>query len=119
MKLLLLSAFTLLSFISFAQEGATKQQPDPAKAVDTVEVSCGQCNFKLKTQAGCDLAVRINGKAYFVDGTKIDDHGDAHASDGFCSAVRKARVQGVVVDGRFKASYFVLLPAEKVKQHGH
>jgi hypothetical protein len=31
----------------------------------------------------CDLAVRIDGKAYFVDGTSIDSHGDAHAADGF------------------------------------
>ena len=32
---------------------------------------------------GCDLAIRIDGKSYFVEGTKIDDHGDAHANDGF------------------------------------
>jgi hypothetical protein len=31
----------------------------------------------------CDLAVRIDGKPYFVDGTSIDSHGDAHAEDGF------------------------------------
>ena len=29
-------------------------------------------------QKGCDLAVRIDGKSYFVEGTKIDEHGDAH-----------------------------------------
>jgi hypothetical protein len=32
---------------------------------------------------GCELAVRIDGKSYFVDGSSIDSHGDAHASDGF------------------------------------
>jgi hypothetical protein len=32
---------------------------------------------------GCELAVRIDGKSYFVDGSSIDSHGDAHAKDGF------------------------------------
>jgi hypothetical protein len=117
MKLLFSFALIFLSLVVSAQADSTHRQPDPLKRIDTVEVSCGQCNFKLKTQKGCDLAVRINGKSYFVDGTKIDDHGDAHASDGFCSAIRKARVQGEVVDGRFKACYFVLLPIEKTKSH--
>lgn len=84
-----------------------------------VEASCGQCQFHMTGKKGCDLAVRIDGKAYFVDGTKIDDHGDAHASDGFCEAIRKAEVQGEIVDGRFKATYFKLLkttPAARPKK---
>jgi hypothetical protein len=36
---------------------------------------------------GCELAVRIDGKSYFVDGSSIS-HGDAHASDGFAAAIR-------------------------------
>ena len=72
--------------------------------------------------AGCLLAVRINGKAYFVDGTSLDDHGDAHAEDGFCEVIRKAEVQGSVVNDRFKVTYFKLLKPEvqpelKEKQH--
>jgi hypothetical protein len=47
-----------------------------------VEASCGQYQFGMEGKA-CDLAVRIDGKAYFVDGTSIDSHGDAHAADGF------------------------------------
>lgn len=90
----------------FAQQ---KTNPDETKPLQTVEASCGQCKFGLKGK-GCSLAVRMNGKAYFVDGTAIDDHGDAHANDGFCNKVRKAQVQGEVVDGRFKATYFKLLP---------
>lgn len=76
-----------------------------------VEASCGQCQFGMKAK-GCDLAVRIDGKPYFVDGTAIDKHGDAHAADGFCSVVRKAEVSGEIVDNRFKATAFTLLPAE-------
>jgi len=82
---------------------------------ETVEASCGQCNFGIKGKGGCDLAVRIDGKSYFVDGTKLDNHGDAHAKDGFCSVVRKAVVSGEIVDSRFKASEFKLLPVEKKK----
>lgn len=82
--------------------------------VQIVEASCGQCQFKLEGE-GCDLAVRIDGKAYFVDGSDIDDHGDAHASDGFCEAIRKAEVKGQIVDGRFKAESFKLLADADVK----
>jgi hypothetical protein len=58
--------------------------------------------------------VRINGKCYFVDGTSIDDHGDAHAGDGFCEAIRKAKVQGEIVNNRFKATYFeLIIPDDK------
>ncbi len=89
-----------LSLTMNAQEKAKTQ---------IVEASCGQCQFGMKA-GGCDLAVRIDGKAYFVDGTAIDQHGDAHAADGFCSAIRKAEVTGIVVDNRFKATSFKLLP---------
>ncbi len=75
-----------------------------------VEASCGQCTFDLTSQKGCDLAVKIDGKAYFVDGTKIDDHGDAHnKKDGFCEVVRKAKVTGKIVDNRFVATSFKII----------
>ncbi len=73
-----------------------------------VGAACGQCQLGLPG-TGCDLAIRIDGSAYFVDGTGIDDHGDAHAADGFCNAVREARVSGEVIDGRFAARSFELL----------
>ncbi len=79
-----------------------------------LEASCGECQFKMDGK-GCNLAVRINGKAYYVDGTAIDDHGDAHGKEGFCEAIRKAKVQGELVDNRFKATYFKLLPVVAAK----
>jgi Family of unknown function (DUF6370) len=88
---------------------ATQNKTNLIDQMQVVEVSCGQCQFKMIGQEGCDLAVRINGKSYFVDGTTIDDHGDAHADDGFCKAVRKASVKGKIINGRFKATYFKLL----------
>ncbi len=69
------------------------------------EVSCGQCQFDLKTQDGCDLAIRIDGKAYFVDGAHIDDFGDAHDEEtGFCEVVRKAEVTGKIERDRYLAT---------------
>jgi hypothetical protein len=93
--------------------------PDSTKKIMVVETACGKCKLGLKGTE-CELAVRIKGKAYYVDGTSIDDHGDAHAKDGFCNAVRKAEVQGEIVNGRFKATYFKLLPdqSKKEKQKG-
>ena len=102
--------FLITSVTIFAQKKTST--PDKTKPVITAEAACGQCKLGLPGK-NCDLAVRINGKAYFVDGVHIDSLGDAHAKDGFCNAIRKANVQGEVVDGRFKASYFVLEHAKK------
>lgn len=95
-----------------AQDTTARRSPDPALPVLVAEASCGQCNFQLPGKS-CDLAVRLDGKAYFVEGTRIDDHGDAHAEEGFCNAIRKARVQGSIRNGRFHATFFELLPKEK------
>lgn len=108
----LISIFFLLPLM--AQKTSTTGQPDPNKKLQNVEAACGQCKFGLPGKS-CDLAVRIKGKSYFVDGTEIDSHGDAHAKDGFCEAIRKAAVQGVVVNNRFQATYFKVLPDEKKK----
>ena len=114
-----LSSIVCLLFISsaFGQKSDPKvSTPDPNKKIQIVETACGECQFKLSGK-GCELAVRIDGKSYFVDGTDIDSHGDAHAKDGFCNAVRKAEVQGEIVNDRFKVTYFKLLKnAEKKEQ---
>ena len=103
MKKILYLAILLSATIASAQD--KKEEPKP----QIVEASCGQCQFGMEGH-GCELAVRMDGKSYFVDGSSIDSHGDAHASDGFCSAIRKAEVTGTVVNNRFKASSFKLLP---------
>jgi hypothetical protein len=112
-----LITFIAILFLSLQVNAQNKVAfPDSTKKIETVETSCGQCQFALKDKKGCDLAVRINGKAYFVEGTKIDDHGDAHAKDGFCEAIRKAEVQGTVVNNKFKVTYYKLLPLPKEKE---
>ena len=98
-----------------AQTNASKTNtPDPSMPVQTVEVSCGKCKLGLPGRS-CDMAVRFDGKAYYVDGANIDSFGDAHAQDGMCNAIRKAEVQGTLVDNRFKISYIKVLPEVKEK----
>lgn len=76
----------------------------------TVEISCGQCQFDLTSQKGCDLAIKIDSKAYFVDGFGIDDFGDAHnKGTGFCEVIRITNVSGEIVGDRFKASSIKLV----------
>ena len=113
MKTLFLLASLALSTSLFAQE-KKQATPDKTQPIQTVEAACGQCKLGLPGKT-CDLAVRLDGKAYFVDGIHIDSLGDAHAKDGFCNAIRNAKVQGKVVKDRFVATYFVLVP-EKEKQ---
>ena len=113
--LITLVCICFLTATGMAQTKESKVSvPDPNKKTQVVEASCGECQFGLKGKS-CDLAVRINGKAYFVDGTTIDEHGDAHAKDGFCEAIRKAEVQGTIVNNRFKATYFKLVPVAAAK----
>jgi hypothetical protein len=83
--------------------------PDSTKKIQAVQVACGSCKFGLAGK-DCAMAVWIKGKAYYVDGADIDGFGDAHAHDGMCNAVRKAEVQGELVNNRFKISYIRLLP---------
>jgi len=89
-----------LSFAtSVAKDGSVKGM---------VLASCGMCNFGMKNQKNCSLAIQVGERAYTVKGSKIDDHGDSHAKDGFCNAVRIADVDGKVKDGVFLADAFTL-----------
>jgi hypothetical protein len=104
---------SLLFLFSVVLVNAQDKKEQPKTQI--VDASCGQCQFKMEGH-DCELAVRIDGKTYFVDGTSIDSHGDAHADDGFCAAIRKAEVVGEIVDNRFKATSFKLLPLETEKK---
>jgi hypothetical protein len=106
MKLLIFVMAIVFALPAIGQDKQTKTSvPDKNKEVLIVEASCGQCKLSLPGKS-CDLAIRLNGKSYFVDGTNINDHGDAHADDGFCNSIRKAEVQGTIVNKRFKSKLF-------------
>lgn len=107
-KTLSLLFLFLAAFASAQVKPEKKEQP---KTI-IVEAACGECQFGMKGK-GCDLAVRIDGKSYFVDGTSIDQHGDAHAEDGFCNAIRKAAVSGTIIEDRFKVTSFKLIEEKK------
>lgn len=110
-KLTIIGTLLLTSFVAQAQ---TKTTPVKIEKKE-VEIACGECMFKMPGK-GCDLAVRIDGTGYFVDGRNINDFGDAHADDGFCNAVRKAVVTGEIVDNRFKAKSVQLVETKKDKK---
>jgi hypothetical protein len=103
MKKLLALLLVISSFSVLAQD-----KKETSK-IQIVEASCGQCQLGMEGKS-CDLAVRIDGKSYFVEGTNIDSHGDAHAKDGFCASIRKAEVIGTIKNNKFVVTYFKLLP---------
>ncbi len=73
-----------------------------------VDIACGQCQFDMQG-TGCRLAIKLDGKSFFVTGSDIDDHGDAHAADGMCNCVRRAKVSGTLKEGMFHADHIELL----------
>lgn len=109
----LVITFCLSIFGLAANAQATPSQNTSIKN-KIVEIACGECKFKMKGKS-CDLAVRIDGVAYFVDGKTVDDFGDAHAEHGFCNAISKAEVTGEIVNNRFKATSIKLLTHKEAK----
>ena len=106
---LLILIFSVFYISGFSQDNNKKNLVlDKSKPVLELETACGTCMFKMKGST-CKLAVKINNKDYYVEGTSIDDHGDAHDKDGFCNAIRKAKVQGEIVGDKFLVSYFELI----------
>ncbi|WP_316798586.1 DUF6370 family protein [Pedobacter frigidisoli] len=113
MKNLLFALFLCLFATQIHAQASTKtDQQHRVINKQTVEIACGECQFKMKGK-DCELAVRIEGKPYFVDGKGIDDFGDAHGKHGFCNAVSKAEVTGEIVNNRFKAKEIKLLTKGK------
>ena len=61
MKKLIIVCLMFLGITISSQQAKLKTQ--------VVEAACGQCQFDMQGKKGCDLAVRINGKSYFVEET--------------------------------------------------
>lgn len=105
MKKLILTALLAFGVSANAQEKTELKDR-------VVEASCGECQFEMDGKS-CDLAVKIDGRAYYVEGMKIDDYGDAHAHNGLCNAIRKAKVSGEIKNDKFVATSFVLIDDKK------
>ncbi|MFT6244884.1 MAG: hypothetical protein ACJAXI_001653, partial [Crocinitomicaceae bacterium] len=64
-----------LSAIIFAMASCATMKNTDNSIDGTYDVSCGMCNFEM-TGEDCALAIRIDGKEYYVEGSAIDEHGD-------------------------------------------
>lgn len=105
-----LLAFTFASILLLMVECNQTAIKSHSAQTSVVDAACGQCLFDLKEKKGCDLAVHFGDKSYFVDGFTMKQSGDAHADDGMYNAIRKAKVTGEIVNGRFVATRFDLPP---------
>ena len=79
------------------------------KISGTYDVSCGKCNMDMTGDA-CALAIEIDNKNYYVEGSSLHDYGDAHAEGGLYTVRRNARVVGEIKTGIFIAESLELLP---------
>lgn len=97
-----------ISIVVIALASCATMKKEDTAIEGVYDVSCGICNFEM-TGDDCELAIRIDGKDYYVEGSAIDEHGDAHAEDGLCTVVRKAKVKGVIKKGVFVAESIELI----------
>ena len=105
-ELVLLMVF--IPFASFGQKPLkNKLKFNPEINLIKAEAACGICMLDMQGKE-CELAVKIKDSKYYVIGTGIDDHGDAHSKKGFCSAVKKADIQGKIMDNNFHVTHFEL-----------
>jgi hypothetical protein len=117
-KLIFILIFSLFLFACndskpVVDKGNEDIQSKPIKVSSIVEAACGQCQFKIEgSNNGCDIAVRINDKAYFADGVEKSQYGNPHGKNGICLEIRKAKVEGTVENSRFVATSFDLIPVD-------
>ena len=78
-----------------APVGLLENVPANNRIEGNVLISCGMCNF-MNGDNDCALAIKVGPKVLKVRGVNIDDHGDSHASDGYCNVIKKTYVEGIV-----------------------
>ena len=97
--------FLLLPVLAFGQH--IEILPNSELELINAEATCGICMFDMEGKS-CELAIRFKGDSYYAKGAGIDDFGDAHAEEGFSNAMRRAEIQGAVVDKTFVLTHFKL-----------
>jgi len=65
----------------------------------TAEIGCANCVFHEKGAKGCELAVKVDGKAYLVKGATVKGHE-------WCEKTMNATVAGAIEGDRFIATSF-------------
>ena len=106
MKKLLSVFLMLISIAAFSQKKLNNQ---------VVESGCGMCMYDMKSDKGCAIAVKIDGKPYYVEGVSKKSLGDAHAEDGYCKMTKKAMVTGELKNNKFYAKSFKFVAEEPKK----
>jgi hypothetical protein len=82
---------------TFTRTGAKAAAAIQKVSDRTAEVACSHCVYHMDGANGCELAVKLDGKTYLVDGAKLDTHE-------WCERSLNAVVSGSVENGRFVAS---------------
>jgi hypothetical protein len=100
----------LFSLLALASCGSLNKSAEPISGVHTI--ACGKCIFDMTGDA-CELAIEVDRKYYYVEGTSIHDHGNPDAEGGMCLQKREAEVSGQLKHGVFVAESFELIPLEK------
>ena len=85
-------------------ESAATDADAVAVVSQTVEAGCGSCTYKMDGVEVCELAVKIDGKPYLVEGSDVDAH-----EAGLCETTKQAEVAGKIQQGKFVATAFELL----------
>ena len=101
----LLALLIFIPLVSFGQK--TLKEKTEINLVKA-EAACGICMLNMQGEE-CELAVKIKDSKYYVIGTGIDDHGNAHSKKGFCNAIKKAEIQGKVINNKYHITYFELV----------
>lgn len=112
---LIVSVATLLAVGCNTVQRRENSRTAPASGQPVV-AGCATCIFEMEGVSGCVLAVKIAGKHYLVNGSDIDDHGDAHEPRGLCNSARDALVEGTIEGDRFVAGRFELKPYDAERQ---
>lgn len=60
---------------------------------ETTEVGCGMCMYSMEGVESCELAAKVDGKAYLVTGVDFDTHGS-----GLCNGTSNAKITGSVYE---------------------
>ncbi len=74
-------------------------------AIRTAEAGCASCIYEMEGVAGCQLAVKIDGKPYLVTGADVNAH-----RAGLCASAKKAKIAGKIEGDKFVATSFELQP---------
>jgi len=97
----LLAVFSLASLLVLGVTGCTDSST--AAPTQTVQAGCGSCTYAIEGVKSCELAVKVDGKAYLVSGASVDAH-----EAGLCIAEKQAEVSGKVEGDKFVATSFKL-----------